>query len=137
MFVDSLIYLVPSLLLFVVTQWQEYVYDGFLYSTPLFWEQQWSWTDNSEGEDHHEIVTAFEFQAVTETELVGNSATTHGSSFTPNGQQFIAEIRAVSGDDQSAPLIGGKCLDFGTGVPDDLFVDDRQRLRQTDQGRCA
>ena len=106
----------------VVTHWEEYVSDGFVYSRPLFWEHQWTWTGNSSGEDHHEIVTTYEFQPVTETEVADLSATTFGSSFTPNGQQFISEIRAVSGDDRSAPLIGGKCSEFGTGVPDDVLV---------------
>ena len=88
----------------------------------MFWEHQWTWTDNSVGEDHHEIVTTYEFQAVTETEIAGTSAVTHGGIRSPNGQQFIFEIRAVSGDDRSGPLIGGKCSDFGTGVPDDILI---------------
>ena len=105
-----------------VTEWESYVSGEFLYSRPVFWEHQWTWTDNSVGEDHHEIVTTYEFQAVTETEIAGTSAVTHGGIRSPNGQQFIFEIRAVSGDDRSDPLIGGKCSDFGTGVPDDILI---------------
>ena len=110
----------------VVTGYHEYTFDGYLWSGPESWEHQWTWIDRSGREDHHEIVTTYEFQPVFETEIAGTSATTHGHIRSPNGQQFIAEIRAVSGDDLSAPLIGGKCSDFGTGVPDSVIIGHLQ-----------